>query len=113
VICGELQLDPQDANTALNPTLLVEVLSPSTEAYDRGAKFGHYRRIPSLREYVLVSQEEPRVERYLRNDDETWTLTIANGLDQSIELSSLKVTLPLSEIFLRVDFTSPSASSLG
>ncbi len=110
VICGELQIDLDDANTALNPTVLIEVLSPSTEAYDRGAKFGHYRRIPSLREYVLISQDEPRVERFLRNDDETWTLVISNGLDQSIELGSLGVTLPLSEIFFKVDFPSPSSA---
>ena len=105
VVCGELQVDPDDANTALNPTLIVEVLSPSTEAYDRGAKFGHYRRIPSLREYVLVSQDEPRVERFLLNEDGTWTFAIANGLDESIDLGSLGVTLPLSEIFSKVDFT--------
>ncbi|MEK6259865.1 MAG: Uma2 family endonuclease [Planctomycetota bacterium] len=111
VVCGELQVDPDDANTALNPTLIVEVLSPSTEAYDRGAKFGHYRRIPSLREYVLVSQEEPRVERFLLNDDGTWTLAIANGLDESIELGSLGVTLPLSEIYSKVDFTTEPVAS--
>lgn len=111
VVCGELQVVPDDANTALNPTLLVEVLSPSTEAYDRGAKFGHYRRIPSLREYVLVSQEEPRVERFLLNDDGTWTLAIANGLDESIELGSLGVTLPLSEIYSKVDFTTEPVAS--
>jgi Uma2 family endonuclease len=74
VICGPIERDPGDANTATNPTVIVEILSDSTEAYDRGDKFVHYRRIASLRAYVLVSQHEPRIEVYRRNADETWTL---------------------------------------
>ena len=68
VICGPLEFEDPRRDTVLNPTLLVEVLSESTEAYDRGKKFSHYRQIPSLREYLLVSQEEPKIERFLRND---------------------------------------------
>jgi Uma2 family endonuclease len=74
VVCGSIELDPEDANTVVNPVAIVEVLSDSTEAYDRGEKFAHYRRIPSLRDYLLVSQHEPRIEHYRRNDDDTWTL---------------------------------------
>lgn len=74
VICGAFEADPEDANTAINPVVLVEVLSDSTEAYERGEKFAHYRRIPSLRDYVIVSQHEPLIEHYTRNDDGTWTL---------------------------------------
>jgi len=74
VICGAFEHDPEDENTAINPVVLVEVLSDSTEAYDRGEKFAHYRRIPSLRDYVIVSQHEPVIEHYTRNDDDTWTL---------------------------------------
>lgn len=74
VVCGAIERDPEDANTVVNPILIVEVLSDSTEAYDRGEKFAHYRRLPSLRDYLLVSQHEPLVEHYSRNDDESWTL---------------------------------------
>jgi Uma2 family endonuclease len=73
VACGA-ERDPEDTNAVVNPVVLVEVLSDSTEAYDRGEKFAHYRRIPSLRDYLLVSQHEARVEHYRRNDDDTWTL---------------------------------------
>ena len=74
VVCGSIELDPEGANTVVNPVAIVEVLSDRTEAYDRGEKFAHYRRIPSLRDYPLVSQHEPWIEHYRRNDDDTWTL---------------------------------------
>ena len=105
VICDELEFDEEHKDTVLNPTLIVEVLSKSTEAYDRGKKFDHYRTIPSLREYVLVAQDEPMVQRFLRNDDDTWTLTAISGVDQSLRLKSVDVELPLAEIFDRVDFS--------
>ncbi|MFM9964013.1 MAG: Uma2 family endonuclease [Planctomycetaceae bacterium] len=104
VVCGELEFDDDQQDTVLNPTLLVEVLSDSTEAYDRGKKFEHYRRIAALREYVLISQKSPTIERYLRNPDETWTLTAVIGLDASIHLSSIDVTLSLAEVYDRVTF---------
>lgn len=74
VVCGAIEHDPEDANTVVNPVLIVEVLSDSTTSYDRGAKAAHYRRIPSLRDYLLVAQHEPLVEHYCRNDDGSWTL---------------------------------------
>lgn len=74
VICGAIERDPEDPNTATNPTVVVEILSDSTEAYDRGDKFAHYRQVPSLRAYVLVSQHEQRIEVFRRNADESWTL---------------------------------------
>ncbi len=104
VICGDLEFDDEQNDTVLNPTLIVEVLSPSTEAYDRGMKFDQYRRLESLREYVLVSQDAPRIERFLRNDDGTWNLAVVNGLEESVNLLSIGVTLPLAEVFLKVDF---------
>ena len=96
----------------VNPTLIAEVLSPSTEAYDRGRKFNHYRRIPSLREYLLVSQDEARVERYLRNNDGTWTLTEASGLAAKLHLPSLGIDLSLSEVYAKVDFSQAAAESV-
>jgi Uma2 family endonuclease len=74
IICRPFEPDPEDPNTAVNPVVIVEVLSDSTEAYDRGEKFAHYRRIPSLRDYLLVVQREARLEHYRRNEDDTWTL---------------------------------------
>jgi Uma2 family endonuclease len=74
VVRGQAESDPEDEDTITNPTLLVEVLSKSTERYDRETKAPHYRLIPSLREYLLVSQKEALIEHYVRNDDGSWTL---------------------------------------
>jgi Uma2 family endonuclease len=108
VICGPLEYEDEHHDTVLNPTLLVEVLSGSTEAYDRGKKFGHYRQIPALREYLLVAQEEPRIERFLRNDDNTWTLTEVAGLDAILALPSLGIEIALREVYDKVDFSEPA-----
>jgi Uma2 family endonuclease len=105
VICGPLEFEDQRRDTVLNPTLLVEVLSDSTEAYDRGKKFSHYRQIASLREYLLVSQEEAKIERFLRNDNGTWTLTEAAGLEATLPLRSLGIEICLGEVFDKVDFS--------
>ena len=107
VICGPLELDDDRGDTVLNPTLLVEVLSPSTEAYDRGKKFNHYRRIVSLREYLLISQDEAKIEHYLRNADGTWTLTEASDLVATLPLPSLGIDLSLREVYAKVDFNEP------
>lgn len=104
VFCDELQYEAGRNDVVVNPTLLVEVFSPSSEAYDRGKKFGHYRQIPSLREYVLVWQEEPRVESFYKNDQGVWTLTEAAGMDTKLPLASLGVSLSLSEVFDKVMF---------
>jgi Uma2 family endonuclease len=77
VVCGELKTSTIDRNAATNPILIVEVLSDSTEAYDRGEKFSHYRRLPSLREYLLLSQHQPRIESYRKNAQGVWELAEA------------------------------------
>lgn len=74
VVCGRLEIDPENRNTLTNPVVLVEILSDSTAEYDRKDKFRHYRRIPSLRDYLLVDQHEPRIEHYQRSDDDSWRL---------------------------------------
>lgn len=104
IICGPLQLVEGTEDTVLNPTLLLEVLSDSTEAYDRGKKFENYRQISSLQEYLLVSQKEPRIEQYIRQPDRRWILNEAVGLEKSLELPSLKISVSLAEIFARVTF---------
>lgn len=90
------------SDTLLNPTLIIEVLSPTTEAYDRGKKFQHYKAIDSLTEYVLVAQETPRVERHARQDDGRWSVEIISGLDQKVVLSSVGCELSLAEIYDKV-----------
>jgi len=98
VICGRLETAPDDSNAAINPKLLVEVLSESTEAYDRGSKAAHYRRIPSLQEYVLVAQDEQRIEVYRRNDEGGWVLYEARP-GEKLELRSIGVSLDVSAVY--------------
>jgi Uma2 family endonuclease len=106
VVCGPLEYDDNDdrKDTIVNPTLIVEILSPSTEAYDRGQKFDQYRELSSFREYLLVSQQEARVERRSKNSDGSWTTTVIAGQDGTVSCESVKASLPLSEIYLGIDF---------
>lgn len=104
VICGPLELADAEGDNVTNPTLIVEVLSDSTEAYDRGRKFAHYRTLPSFAEYVLVSQKEPLIEVFFRMADGTWQLTPARGLEAVVRLQSLGVELRLAEVYDRVEF---------
>jgi Uma2 family endonuclease len=105
VICGERQFDPLDSRreTVTNPTLIVEVLSPSTEG-DRGGKFQNYREIESLREYVLVSSDKPLVETYLRQQEGAWVLNAFAGPDARVRLVSLGVEIDLAEVYSGVQF---------
>lgn len=98
VVCGHLVTAPEDPDAITNPTVLVEVLSDTTEAYDRGAKAAHYRRIPSLREYVLVSQGELLVEVYRRAESGRWELLEARAGD-AVELASLGVRLDVTSLY--------------
>ncbi len=105
VVCGKPQL-LEDAylDTLLNPNLIVEVLSPSTADYDKGAKFDHYRSIESLREYVLVWQDKKRVARYTKQDDGSWLLHDFIGEDAEIVLTSIDCSLSIEDIYDKVDF---------
>jgi Uma2 family endonuclease len=102
VVCGEPQLADDSFDTLLNPTLIVEVISPSTEGYDRGKKFAHYRTIESLAEIVLVSQERVEVERYSRQPEGGWLLLEANRLEDRLPLPSIGCELSLAAIYKRV-----------
>ncbi len=104
VVCGAQRFLDEEEDTLLNPTVVIEVLSDSTEAYDRGKKFEHYRQIPACREYLLVSQKEPRIEQFIRQANGEWTLKEAAGLDAQITLPSLGITLALAEVFAKVQF---------
>jgi Uma2 family endonuclease len=111
VICGPPQFDPLDTHrhTVLNPTLLIEVLSPSTEAWDRGGKFQNYAQIESLREYLLISSTTARAETFLRQPDEKWIYSASTGPGSRITLKSLRVELPLDEVYSGVTLTGPTA----
>jgi len=107
-VCGPLRLAAGTDDTVLNRTLLVEVLSESTEGYDRGKKFEHYRQISTLQEYLRVSQKEPRIEQFIRQADGCWLLNEAAGLEATLELPSLRISLPLAEVFAKVKFVPAS-----
>jgi Uma2 family endonuclease len=109
-VCGEpLYQKIEGVESLLNPTIIVEVLSPTTESYDRGAKFGHYRRLESLKEYVLVSQDKVSVERYTRQGDD-WLLSEFNGLADTLQLRSIDCAISLREIYARVKFDDSSSA---
>lgn len=102
-LCGEPVFDDEQKDTLLNPTVIIEVLSPSTEAYDRGDKFAHYRRLGSLAEYVLISQEKFRVELYVRQPDNQWLLSEAGDLQDTVRLPSAACELVLAEVYENVE----------
>lgn len=104
VVCGEPQFEDDFVDTLLNPTLLIEVLSPSTERYDRIAKSSYYRTIDSLAEHLLVAQDEVRIEQYFRQPDGQWSLMEYLALDKSAQLTSINCSLLLSEVYDRITF---------
>lgn len=112
VVCGTPALSIDRPDTLLNPTLLIEILSPSTESYDRGEKFGHYRQIPSLREYVLVAQDSPMIEHYIRQDDGTWPWSAVEGMGETITLPTVDCTLALAEVYDEVRFPSEESTAV-
>lgn len=107
VVCGKPEFEDDHVDTLLNPAVLIEILSPSTESRDRGEKFANYRRIPSLRDYLLVSQDKPRIEHY-RRQGEAWMLTETAGLEGTVNLETIGCVLPLREVYERV-FSESSA----
>jgi Uma2 family endonuclease len=98
VVCGPRELDPDDPHAVTNPTLIVEVSSPSTEEYDRSDKFEHYKQLPSLKQYVIVSHREHNVTVWSRNTGETWTSAIAQD-GRSAELSSVSANIDVRELY--------------
>ena len=94
----------RSSTRCLNPLIIVEVLSDSTERYDRGAKFDHYRQIPTLREYVLVAQNQPMIERYVLQPDGSWNLVTFKGLDKTFEFATVPVRIPMHQVYRNVQF---------
>jgi Uncharacterized protein conserved in cyanobacteria len=107
VVNGEPELNGDRTDEILNPLLIFEVLSPSTEAYDRGEKFRKYRSLASFCEYLLVSQTEPYIEQYHnldRQSSDRWQWQVYDGIDRAIVLHSLNIELPMSEVYRRLNF---------
>lgn len=109
IVCGDRIFHDMRRDVLLNPVALFEILSPSTEAVDRGEKFLNYRELESLRDYLLISQNAPRIEHYARNENNEWIPSITLGLEAEITLTGLALTLPLSEIYEDIVFP-PSLS---
>ncbi|HEV7859696.1 MAG TPA: Uma2 family endonuclease [Pyrinomonadaceae bacterium] len=99
VLCGEPQFHDDREDIILNPTLIVEVLSESTAAFDRGEKFRAYQQLVSLQEYILISQDESAIEQYVRQTQESWTYTTALGMDSTLNLPSIECTLSLQAVY--------------
>ena len=111
VVCGEVEYSDGLFDTIVNPRVIVEVLSDSTEAYDRGAKFRQYRQIPTLQEYILIAQKEPAIDQFVRQPNGLWVLTEYARLDDTFRMSAVPLEIPLADIYRRVKFLSTEASS--
>ncbi len=104
VVCGEPQFEDAELDTLLNPTVIVEVLSPSTENYDRGTKFALYRQIELLTDYILIAQDAPHIEHHARQGAHQWLLTEITGLQSTLHLPYVGCVLRLSDIYNKVAF---------
>ena len=105
IYCGNPEFEDDEFDTLTNPVVIMEILSDSTEAFDRGKKFAYYQTIPTLQEYILVSQKECSVEQYTRSDD-AWLYRSYKGTDRILKMESVNCELPLSEIYWDVGFDS-------
>jgi len=104
VVCGESTVDEEQQDVLLNPTLIIEVLSPTTERFDRGMKFQRYRELASLQEYILIAQDAPHIERFVRQNDDLWQFSEARGLQASLDLTSISCQLALAAVYEQIDF---------
>ena len=105
IVCGEPQIEKKRGENLLNPVVLVEVLSPSTEKFDRGDKAQLYRSMPSLKEYVLIAQDKPYIEHYIRQENGGWLYTEISEMSDSLKFPTIECEVSLSEIYAKVDFT--------
>lgn len=110
VVCGRPRFEDRELDTLLNPTVVVEILSKSTEAYDRGEKFTQYRTLESLTDYLLISQERPHIERFTRQEGGLWLFSDSIGLDAVMPIESIQCQLPLAEVYDRVEFDESSST---
>jgi Uma2 family endonuclease len=113
VFCGAPKFDPEDdqRHTLINPRVIIEVLSPSTEAYDRGDKFTQYRQIEAFEEYILISQDRPNVESWLRQPDGAWSIQNYASLDSSGKVRCLGIEIPMAEIYAGIEWPAPTSDA--
>jgi Uma2 family endonuclease len=104
IVCGEPEYAADDPDALTNPKVVIEVLSPATERYDRTTKVRHYAALPSVQEYVLVAQDEPLVERYVRLPDGQWGRAEFAGLDATLALATVAASVPMADVYRRVAF---------
>jgi Uma2 family endonuclease len=111
-VCGERKFYEKQKDTLLNPTVIFEVLSKSTQDYDRGQKFEHYRTLDSLQEYITIAQDRVHVEHHARQNDNRWLLTEMNAPDAVLRLSSLDCEIALTDVYENIELSStePAAS---
>lgn len=112
VVCGTPELEDKHKDILLNPTVVIEVLSDSTEAKDRGLKAWHYRKIESLTDYLFIDQHTAKIELYTRQTNGRWTLSEANGLSDTIEIASLQCQLAMAEIYAKVELQNADSDAL-
>lgn len=105
ICCEPTEVLDEHGDAILNPTVIFEILSPSTEAFDRGRKFLNYQRIPSLKEYVLISQEVPLLQRYVRQEDDNWLMMTSDGINASFSCFAVTPSIPLASLYARIEFT--------
>lgn len=109
--CDKPEFEDDVLDTLLNPQVVVEVLSESTEKYDRGKKFAGYRSLPSLHTYILISQDAARVEMFQRQDNGDWLMSVVDGLDGTLKLSQPPLKLKLADLYARVEFSNAESDS--
>jgi Uma2 family endonuclease len=104
VVCGEARFHDEHRDVLVNPRVVIEVLSPSTERYDRGKKFLRYQQIPSLTDYIMIAQAYPSVEHYARRADGSWLYSVTTEMTASVMLESIECHLSLADIYDRIVF---------
>ena len=111
IVCGEANIIHDKRDILLNPTLIIEVLSPSTEQHDRGNKFENYLTLDSLQEYLLIAQDRPHLEQYIRQEKGHWLFSAVNGLGAKLELPSISTTLALADVYDKVNLREEGVAS--
>jgi Uma2 family endonuclease len=104
IVCGERRFDDEEKDALLNPMVVIEVLSPSTELNDRGRKFAYYRQLESITDYLMIAQDKPFIEHYTKQEEGRWVLAVKDNLQQAVNLESVQCRLALSDIYENVEF---------
>jgi Uma2 family endonuclease len=110
IACEEEKFEDKEEDVLLNPMVIIEILSDTTEAYDRGKKFSHYQYIGSFVEYILVSQDSYKIERFLRQEDNKWIYEEFHNIDDSLTIESIDCRLPMNETYRKLEFEKNEAS---